>query len=81
MPLLSIRIMVKERSVAQPGNGAQVLYRRLSGLSVTTHQDPGRIYTQGVENATGTVSGSLAGRVAADYGLEHDAVRFTTSPH
>ena len=45
----------------------------------TTHQDAGYIYTQGVENADGTVAAALAGRVAASYGLDRDAVRFTTS--
>jgi hypothetical protein len=44
----------------------------------TAHQDPGHFYTQGVENGDGTVAASLPGRVAADYGLENDGVRFTT---
>lgn len=56
-----------------------ILYEGTNTIEVhTTHQSPGHIYTQGVENADGTLAAFLPGRVAADYGLENDAVRFTT---
>ena len=57
-----------------------ILYERKGVIEIhTTRQDAGRRYTQGVENAAGTVAAFLPGRVAADYGLDHDAVRFTTT--
>jgi hypothetical protein len=57
-----------------------ILFERKGVIEIhTTHQDPGHIYTQGVENADGTVAAFIAGRVAADYGLDRDGVRFTTS--
>jgi hypothetical protein len=57
-----------------------ILYERKGVIEVhTTHQDPGHIYSQGVENADGTVAAFIGGRVAADYGLDRDGVRFTTS--
>jgi hypothetical protein len=56
-----------------------ILYERRSAIEIhTTHQDAGHIYTQGVENADGTAAAFLSGRVAADYGLVNDAVRFAT---
>ena len=56
-----------------------ILHERRGGIEIhTSHQDPGNIYTQGVENADGTVAAFLSGRVAADYGLVNDAVRFAT---
>lgn len=59
-----------------------ILYERKSVIEVhTTHQEPGRAYTQGVENADGTVAAFLEGRVSADYGLQNDGVRFTTAGH
>lgn len=69
--------------VGVPRVTTQLIIRERKGVIEihTTHQDPGHIYTQGVENATGTVAGFIAGRVAADYGLDRDAVRFTTSSH
>ena len=54
-----------------------ILYERRSLIEIhTTHQDAEHIYTQGVENADGTVAAFLSGRMAADYGLVNDAVRF-----
>jgi hypothetical protein len=44
----------------------------------TSYQSSGHIYTQGVENADGTEAAYIPGRVAADFGLVEDAVRFTT---
>jgi hypothetical protein len=59
-----------------------ILRERKSVIEIhTTHQEPGHIYTQGVENADGTVAAFIGGRVAADYGLDRDGVRFTTSAH
>jgi hypothetical protein len=59
-----------------------ILYEHKGTIEIhTTHQDAGTIYTQGVENADGTVAAAIAGRVAADYGLDRDGVRFTTSGH
>jgi len=56
-----------------------ILYERRGRIEIhTKHQDAGHIYTQGVENAEGTVAAFLPGRVAADYGLDNDGVRFTT---
>ena len=56
-----------------------ILYERRSLIEIhTTHQDAEHIYTQGVENADGTVAAFLSGRMAADYGLVNDAVRFAT---
>jgi hypothetical protein len=57
-----------------------VLHERKGVIEIhTTHQDAGHTYTQGVENGDGTVAAFLPGRVAANYGLDQDAVRFTTS--
>ncbi len=56
-----------------------ILYEGTNEIEIhTTHQSPGHIYTQGVENADGTLAAFLPGRVASDFGLSEDAVRFTT---
>jgi N-acetylneuraminic acid mutarotase len=44
----------------------------------TANQSFGHIYTQGVEDATGTLAAFLPGRVSANYGLFNDGVRFST---
>ena len=44
----------------------------------TAHQSAGHIYTQGAENANGTTAVFLPGRVASNYELTNDGVRFTT---
>jgi len=69
--------------IGVPRLTTQLILRERKGVIEihTTHQDPGHIYTQGVENSLGTVAAFLPGRVAADYGLDRDAVRFTTSAH
>ena len=56
-----------------------VLYEQSNFVEVHTDLQPaGRTYTQGVENADGTEAAFLEGRVLEDFGLEDDAVRFTT---
>jgi N-acetylneuraminic acid mutarotase len=56
-----------------------ILYESSNFIEIhTTSQSAGHIYTQGVEDATGTQAVFLPGRVAANYGLVNDAVRFTT---
>lgn len=58
-----------------------VLYERKGAIEIhTTRQDPTalHVYTQGVEDAAGTVAGFVAGRVSENYGLRRDGVRFTT---
>ena len=56
-----------------------ILHERKGAIEIhTAHQGAGHVYTQGVENADGTAAAFIAGRVTADYGLEHDGVRFTT---
>jgi len=69
--------------IGVPRLATQLILRERKGVIEihTTHQDPGHIYTQGVENSLGTVAAFLPGRVAADYGLDQDGVRFTTSAH
>jgi N-acetylneuraminic acid mutarotase len=57
-----------------------ILYEGTNTIEIhTTSQSAGHIYTQGVENADGTQAAFLPGRVAANYGLANDAVRFTTN--
>lgn len=57
-----------------------ILYEGTNEIEIhTAHQSPGHIYTQGVENADGTVAAFLEGRVASDFGLTEDAVRFGTA--
>lgn len=59
-----------------------ILHERKGVIEIhTTHQDPGHFYTQGLENADGTMAAFIEGRVAANYGLDRDAVRFATSAH
>lgn len=56
-----------------------VLYEGSNAVEIhTTNQSAGHTYTQGVEDATGSLAAFLPGRVAANYGLTNDAVRFTT---
>lgn len=67
-----------------PGNPAVttqiVLYEGTNTIDInTTHQPSGHTYTQGVEDANGAFAGFIPGRVAANYTLTDDAVRFTTS--
>jgi N-acetylneuraminic acid mutarotase len=55
-----------------------ILYEGTNVIEIhTTNQSAGHIYTQGVEDASGTHAAFVAGRVAANYGLTNDAVRFT----
>jgi N-acetylneuraminic acid mutarotase len=56
-----------------------ILYEGSNAIEIhTANQSAGHIYTQGAEDATGTRAVFLPGRVAANYGLVNDAVRFTT---
>jgi N-acetylneuraminic acid mutarotase len=58
-----------------------VLYETSNVIEIhTANQPAGHIYTQGIEDAIGTRASFLPGRVASDYGLTNDAVRFTTPP-
>jgi PKD repeat protein len=56
-----------------------ILYERTNVIEVHTRlqQNPGKLVTQGVENATGTEAAFLAGRNRLRYALTNDAVRFT----
>lgn len=59
-----------------------ILYEQRGIIEIHTQHlenDDGRVYTQGVENADGTIAASLPGRIFAQFGLENDAVRFTTN--
>ena len=57
-----------------------ILYEQKNLIEIhTTNQSAGRTYTQGVENADGTLAAFLPGRVAANFGLTNDAVRFDTN--
>jgi N-acetylneuraminic acid mutarotase len=57
-----------------------ILYEGSNAIEIhTPYQSSGHIYTQGVEDAAGTNAAFLPGRVAANYGLINDAVRFTTT--
>jgi N-acetylneuraminic acid mutarotase len=57
-----------------------ILYEGSNAIEIhTANQSAGHIYTQGVEDATGTQAAFVVGRVAANYGLANDAVRFTTA--
>jgi N-acetylneuraminic acid mutarotase len=54
-----------------------ILYEGTNLIEIhTANQSAGHIYTQGVENATGTEALFVPGRVAANYGLTNDAVRW-----
>ena len=56
-----------------------ILYEGSNAIEIhTAHQSAGHGYTQGIEDANGFQAASLPGRVAANYGLTNDAVRFTT---
>src|SRR6185503_5346595 len=58
-----------------------ILYEKKDVIEIhTAHQDLAvdHVYTQGIENADGTVAAFIPGRVAANYSLTNDAVRFTT---
>ncbi len=80
------RLVVSYTGVPLFGEAATVttqviLYERKNVIEIhTAHQDLAafHIYTQGIENADGTVAAFIDGRVAADYSLTNDAVRFTT---
>ena len=65
-----------------PGNHVTtqiILYEGTNAIEIhTPNQSAGHIYTQGVENENGTQAAFRAGRVAANYGLTNDGVRFTT---
>jgi N-acetylneuraminic acid mutarotase len=55
-----------------------ILYEGTNNVEIhTTNQSVGHTYTQGVEDASGTTAVFVPGRVAANYGFENDAVRFT----
>jgi len=57
-----------------------ILYEGSNTIEIhTANQPTGHTYTQGVENASGTQAAFIPGRVAANYGIVDDAVRFTTS--
>ena len=56
-----------------------ILYEGSNAIEIhTANQSAGHTYTQGAEDATGTRAVFLPGRVAANYGLVNDAVRFST---
>jgi hypothetical protein len=56
-----------------------ILYEGLNSIEIhSTMVNGGHTYTQGVENATGTQAYFRTGRVAADFTLSNDAVRFYT---
>lgn len=56
-----------------------ILYEGSNAIEIhTTNQSAGHVYTQGVENASGTQAAFVPGRVAANYELTNDGVRFTT---
>ncbi len=57
-----------------------ILYEGSNAIEIhTANQQTGHIYTQGIEDASGTQAAFIPGRVAANYGIVNDAVRFTTS--
>ena len=57
-----------------------ILYEGSNAIEIhTANQQTGHTYTQGIEDATGTQAAFIPGRVAANYGIVNDAVRFTTS--
>jgi hypothetical protein len=56
-----------------------ILYEGSNIIEIHTLSLPsGHIYTQGIENADGTDAYFVPGRVASDFGLVNDAVRFYT---
>jgi N-acetylneuraminic acid mutarotase len=55
-----------------------ILYEGTNTVEIhTANQSAGHIYTQGIEDGSGTQAAFLTGRVAANYGLTNDGVRFT----
>jgi N-acetylneuraminic acid mutarotase len=55
-----------------------ILYEGTNAIEVhTANQSAGHTYTQGIEDGSGTQAAFLTGRVAANYGLTNDGVRFT----
>jgi N-acetylneuraminic acid mutarotase len=57
-----------------------ILYEGSNAIEIhTANQQTGHTYTQGIEDASGTQAAFIPGRVAANYGIVNDAVRFTTS--
>jgi N-acetylneuraminic acid mutarotase len=56
-----------------------VLYEGSNAIEIHTgHQSGGHIYTQGAEDANGAIAAFVPGRVAANYALVNDAIRFST---
>jgi hypothetical protein len=80
------RLIVSYTNVPLFGESATVttqviLYEKKDVIEIhTAHQDLAvdHVYTQGIENADGTVAAFIPGRVDANYSLTNDAVRFTT---
>ena len=76
-------ILVPEFASSVPRVTTQIiLYEADSSIEIhTTEMDPlsSHVYTQGVENADGTIAFFLPGRVAANFSLFRDAVRFGTN--
>jgi hypothetical protein len=81
------RLVVSYRDVPVFADDATVtaeiiLYERKSAIEIHTarldRSEFFHVYTQGVENAAGTVAGFIPGRVAENFSLVRDAVRFTT---
>lgn len=57
-----------------------ILYETTNYIEIhTTLQAGGHIYTQGVENADANLAAYIPGRVAANFSLADDAVRFITN--
>ena len=55
-----------------------ILYEGTNTVEIhTANQSAGHTYTQGIEDGSGTQAAFLMGRVAANYGLTNDGVRFT----
>ena len=55
-----------------------ILYEGTNTIEIhTANQSAGHTYTQGIEDVSGTQAAFLMGRVAANYGLMNDGVRFT----
>jgi hypothetical protein len=55
-----------------------ILYEGSNTIEIHTARQDASTYTQGVENATGSIGCSLPGRSSGFFGLTNDAVRFTT---
>lgn len=67
-------------TIGEPKVTAQViLYEGSNIIEIHTAElTPGQTYTQGIENADGKEAYFVSGRVASDFGLFNDAVRFYT---